>query len=73
VPSAVPSYHSLDAAGEETDAAELPDMAGDIAIQQPRGGVQSGGLSCSVISILFKFITEQSYIGMLIIMMVRIR
>lgn len=66
----MPSYHSLDAADDETDAAELPNVADGVVIQQPRGGMQSAA-SSSVIVFLFQFITDQSYIGMLIIMMVR--
>ena len=69
-PSAVPSYHSLDATDDETDAAELPNMGEEIVVQQPRSGMQSAS-SSSVIAILFQFITHQSYIGMLIVMMVR--
>jgi len=44
MPSSVPSYHSLDAAGDaddETDAAELPNVAEDVVVQQPRAGAQS--------------------------------
>jgi len=74
MPSSVPSYHSLDAAGDaddETDAAELPNVAEDVVVQQPRAGAQSAAAAPnSVIAILFQFITHQSYIGMLIIMMV---
>ena len=70
-PSAVPSYHSLDAVDDEADATELPNVAEDVVVQQPTGGTQSAGSSSSVISILFQFCTHQSYIGMLIIMMVR--
>jgi len=72
VPSAVPSYHSLDAVDEGTDAAELPDVAGDVVVQQP-GAMQAAGSSSSVMTIVFQCVTRQSYIGMLIIMMVRLR
>jgi len=69
----VPSYHSLDAADgdDETDAAELPNVAEDVGIQQPGAAMQSAAAPNFVIAILFQFITFQSYIGMLIIMMVR--
>ena len=70
MPSAVPSYHSLDAADDGTDAAELPNMGEEVVVQQPKGGTQSAATSNSVIAILFQFITHHSYIGMLIIMMV---
>jgi len=70
VPSAVPSYHSMD---EETDAAELPDVAGDVVVQQPGGATQAAGSSGSVMAIVFQCVTHQSYIGMLIIMMVRLQ
>lgn len=70
MPSAVPSYHSLDPVEEDVDAAELPVLTEEIVVQQPGGGVQSSESSSSVITILFQFITHQSYIGMLIIMMV---
>jgi len=68
-PSAVPSYHSLDAV-DETEAAELPDVTEAVAVQQHRGNVPLAGSSSSVVSILFQLVTHQSYIGMLIIMMV---
>jgi len=66
-PSAVPSYHSLDAAEDENDAAELSDMPEDVAIRQPG---RDGGSSSSVRVILFQFFALHSYIGMLIVMMV---
>ena len=67
----MPSYHSLDAADDETDAAELPGEAEGVVVQQPGRGSQSAASSNSVIAILFQFITHHSYIGMLIVMMVR--
>ena len=70
-PSSVPSYHSLDAVDDE--AAELPDLPQDVVVQQPGGGLQSPVSSNPVIAMLFQFVTDQSYIGMLIIMMVRFR
>ena len=65
----MPSYHSLDAVDDE--AAELPDLPQDVIVQQPGGGSQSKVSSNPVIAMLFQFVTDQSYIGMLIIMMVR--
>lgn len=67
-PSAVPSYHSLDAVDDE--AAELPDLPQDVIVQQPGGSLPSPMSSNPVIAMLFQFVTDQSYIGMLIIMMV---
>jgi len=67
-PSAVPSYHSLDAVDDE--AAELPELPQEV-VQQPGRGLQPRGSSSPVIAILFQFVTDKSYIGMLIIMMVR--
>ena len=65
-PSAVPSYHSLDAVDDEV--AELPALPPDV--QQSRGGSQPPVSSNPVIAMLFQFVTDKSYIGMLIIMMV---
>ena len=67
----MPSYHSLDVVDNEAGAAELPDMAEDVIVQQPHEGHQSAGSSSSVITILFQLVTRHSYIFMLIIMMVR--
>ena len=63
----MPSYHSLDAVDDE--GAELPALPQD-DVQQPRGSSQPPMSSSPVITMLFQFVTDKSYIGMLIIMMV---
>jgi len=69
-PSAVRSYHSLDPVPDEADAAaELPDMEADV--QPPTEDMPPSSSSSSVVSILLQFVTRHSYIGTLIVMMVR--